>query len=549
MVVATQSQDVGALQDEIKALEARLAQTRQQGGDMADPDGDYTEEEYYDEVLDDEDVYVIEEIVDDGQQFVDYGDDEIIEIVEYEESEYEELVEEELVEDGPPSPKPRRPTFSSTKSPTPAPAPSSSQTPDPSSSQAPEDDGGKARSNLMASIQSQGGQTDPDSNGGASRPPPAVASNTAGPRAAGVAPAPRAPDVAPKPGGRPGVSFTNVKLRQTGINLAEAEADSPYTAKGPPPRAQPAHSPPKSVAARDAPKPVAKPKSFLQGVQDADDRAATAEDEALKAVQDDNEAQTRKAWVPMKEKDPEKYHKNSIEAREAPKKKTTKLVPLPFRPRQYPSAPVSASGQETAIEKMVGPHVYKNAKLDRITTNSAMKDQEILCLYFGAAWRAGCKAFHSQLVDFYKLTTKDCNLECVYISADRTLFEFKDVYNKFPFLAIPTGTVDLKNQMTKDFKINDLPALVVLNAQTGHLITVDGVEDITNVPTRDRQLCQKLVNDWKQRKANPVQRSGGQNEGPEDSSKQEHAPPKSPPGAVKGVGRKERKGLLFWKKR
>ncbi|KAL7569785.1 hypothetical protein ACA910_005727 [Epithemia clementina (nom. ined.)] len=76
--------DVGALQDQIKALEAKLAQAREQEEDLADPDGDYIEEEYEEEVMDDDD-YVVEEIVDDGA-----GDDEIIEIVEYDEEEYEE---------------------------------------------------------------------------------------------------------------------------------------------------------------------------------------------------------------------------------------------------------------------------------------------------------------------------------------------------------------------------------------------------------------------------------------------------------------------------
>ena len=523
---APPGQDVDALQDEIKALEAQLARAMEE--EMADPDGDYVEEEYEEELLD-EDGYVIEEIVDDGQEYVGDDDDEIIEVVEYEE-EYEEVVEEEeeVIESPPPSPAGRPSPFGG-------------------------GGGGGGRSALMSAIQNRGGATGVDSDvptspkgNSSSRAPaprPVTAGGGGGPRSAPAPPPPK--------NGRSGVDLSSVKLKATGINLAEAEADSPYTNKGPAPRAQPARDPPKPVAARDSPQAVAKPKNFLQGVQDSDDRAAAAEAKALKAVEDAEDAQTRKKWIPMKERNPEKYPKNSMEAREAPKKKTTKLAPLPFRPRKYPSVPVSPSGQETPMEKMLGPYLYYNSKLDRFNTTSAMKDQDIVCLYFGASWRAGCKAFQQQIIDFYKLTNKDCNLECVYISADRTLFEFKDVYSKFPFLAIPTGTVDLKNQMTKDFKISDLPALIVLNAQTGHLITVDGVDEVLALPPRDRDHSQKLVNDWKQRKASPARGGGGgapQAAPAGNTSKPEQAPPPEASKAGKSVGRKERKGLLFWKK-
>lgn len=468
---AQSKEEVAALQDEIKALEAKLAKAREEDARLSDPDGDYIEEIYEEEILDD-DGYVIEEVLD--------GDDEIIEIIEYDEDdEYEEVVEDDAEET-----VPQRPAAPSASSETPK------------------------------------GASSPRNAGGG--PPRAAAPSSAKP-----------------------LDFSSIKLRTTGITLAEDEADSPYTNKGPPPKAQPALDPPKAVPARDAPQTIDQPKNFLQGVQDAEDRAAEAEAKALKAVEDEEDNKTRKKWIPMKERNPEKYPKTSIDVREATLKKTTKLQPLPFKPRQYPSIPASPTGQETPMEKILGPYLYYNSKLDRLTTTSAMAGQDIVLLYFGAAWMSGCKVFHQHIIDFYKLTNKDCNLECVYVSADRTLFEFKDVYAKFPFLAIPTGTVDLKNQMTKDFDIRDLPCVVVLNAQTGHLITADGVEGITSLPPRDRDLSQNLVNEWKHRKATPVTREsgGGTNEtATTDDGKQEQAPAGAPARKGAAVGRKERKG-------
>uniref|UniRef100_A0A7S2VC85 protein-disulfide reductase n=1 Tax=Entomoneis paludosa TaxID=265537 RepID=A0A7S2VC85_9STRA len=161
------------------------------------------------------------------------------------------------------------------------------------------------------------------------------------------------------------------------------------------------------------------------------------------------------------------------------------------------------------------------------------------------------------------MTSKDCNLELVYISADRTMFEFKDIYNRFPFLAMPTGTVDLKNQLTKDFKVVDMPVLVILNAQTGNLISLNGVEEVSNIPSRDRQFAQDLVNEWKTRKSVPVKPPGAKGGGaapaasngakPAAASSVKASGGKAPEASTSatsgaGVGKKEKKGLLFWKK-
>mmetsp|Transcript_5862 Transcript_5862/g.12884 ORF Transcript_5862/g.12884 Transcript_5862/m.12884 type:complete len:571 (-) Transcript_5862:324-2036(-) len=567
--------DVDALQDQIKALEAQL-QAAQAGED--------------EEVVEE---YVIEEVVEDGDDEEEYVEEIVIEEFVEDGEEYEEVVEEVYEEEEEEE----------------EPAPAAVTAPPSSSSNlsaAQEAEAAPYRKMLKMGLPDQMVRLKMGAAGvdesiiqslvGSDEPPPKR----------GAAPAPRAraaPAAAPKPsssgggrpaldlssvtlkkttpnppaaqssgggggGGRPKIDLASVNLKKTGVKLVEEEPETSWKKNWGAPKAQPAAKPttgpaPKAQPAAEAPKPKAPPKNFFEQKQRQDPAIAKATKASTQQTERDPDAGMKvKKWVPMSERNPEKFKKNSKEVLDAGKKTTTTLAPLPFRQRPYPSDAASPSGSESAIEKMLGSFLYKNVKFDRVTVNAAMKDQDILLLYFGAGWRSGCKKFNPKIIDFYKLTSKDCALELVYVSADRTMFEFKDLYNRFPFLAMPTGTVDLKNQMTKDFKVVDMPALVVLNAQTGNLISANAAEEINSLAnSRDREAAQNVVNGWKASKSVPVKPPGAKGAAaPEQAAPAAAKPTASSSSAKKGakkaaaptpsgaVGTKEKKGILFWKK-
>jgi hypothetical protein len=227
--------------------------------------------------------------------------------------------------------------------------------------------------------------------------------------------------------------------------------------------------------------------------------------------------QPRKKWVPMSQRFPDKFKSTSLMTRKglaatggagadgaAAADKPKKLPPLPFKPRAYPTTAVSPAGQETVMEKMLGEKLLKNVKFQKVSVNAAIEGQELVCLYFGAAWRKECKDLHQKLIDFYKLTSKDENIEVVYVSVDRTLFEFKDVFQKFPFLAMPTGTTELKNALTKQLHITDLPVMAVFEVATGNVVTIEAATQVRDLPVRDKAAAIRLVQAWKQQKGVPV---------------------------------------------
>jgi nucleoredoxin len=182
-----------------------------------------------------------------------------------------------------------------------------------------------------------------------------------------------------------------------------------------------------------------------------------------------------------------------------------KTSPKPFIPRTIAASPPSPEGQETPLELMVGPKLMTTSRTTKVSSLAAMKDQELVALYFGAKWRTECKRFVPMLSKFYKACgTMSQNFEAIYVSVDRTLLEFNDCYGRMPWLAMPTGTTPFKNGLTEQLKVIDLPALVVLDPKTGHVVTTTGVAEIEALGEFDAAGAVKLVQKWKKTKPVPA---------------------------------------------
>jgi Thioredoxin-like len=181
-------------------------------------------------------------------------------------------------------------------------------------------------------------------------------------------------------------------------------------------------------------------------------------------------------------------------------KQSVSVVPssLPaFSKRSIPKLPASLPGQETPMEIILGPKLYKQGTLSVATTVSACAGQELVMLYFASAWRRECKEFNSHLLDFYKKCSVQEKIECVYVSSDRNLQEFKAFFAQLPYFSMPTQTAALKNAMAKNLKIVDMPSLVVLDPTSGLVVTTDGVGDIEKLGKCDLSQCQALARTWK----------------------------------------------------
>ena len=68
------------------------------------------------------------------------------------------------------------------------------------------------------------------------------------------------------------------------------------------------------------------------------------------------------------------------------------------------------------------------------------------------------------------------------MSSDKGEEEFDSYYAEHPWLALPYTRRDLKTKLSKKFKVQGIPTLVILSPE-GELITADGREAFAEDPT------------------------------------------------------------------
>jgi len=73
-------------------------------------------------------------------------------------------------------------------------------------------------------------------------------------------------------------------------------------------------------------------------------------------------------------------------------------------------------------------------------------------------------------------------LEVIFVSSDRDEQAFGEYFGEMPWVALPYSNRDLKDQLSKKFKVQGIPSLVILDEQ-GMVITKDGRQAVSSDPT------------------------------------------------------------------
>jgi len=102
-------------------------------------------------------------------------------------------------------------------------------------------------------------------------------------------------------------------------------------------------------------------------------------------------------------------------------------------------------------------------------------------LYFSAHWCPPCRGFTPKLAEFYK--NLGGKAEIVFVSSDRSEAEFKSYYDEsHPWLALPYAQRDIKEKLSKKFKVDGIPTLVLLNGNA-EVVTRNGRGIVESDPT------------------------------------------------------------------
>lgn len=114
-------------------------------------------------------------------------------------------------------------------------------------------------------------------------------------------------------------------------------------------------------------------------------------------------------------------------------------------------------------------------------TTEVLGGAKAVGLYFSAHWCPPCRGFTPKLAEMYKNAFKAKGMEIVFVSSDRDEGSFKEYYGEQPWAALPFGKRDIKEALSKKFKVGGIPSLVILDAE-GKTITKEGRAAVSEDP-------------------------------------------------------------------
>jgi nucleoredoxin len=91
------------------------------------------------------------------------------------------------------------------------------------------------------------------------------------------------------------------------------------------------------------------------------------------------------------------------------------------------------------------------------------------------------------------------------MSSDSDVESFNQYFGKMPWTSLPTlGSSAIKQSLADSLKISGIPALVVLDAKTGHFISDNARFDVSNAHGNEVK-CEALIDTWKKTEAVPIE--------------------------------------------
>lgn len=114
-------------------------------------------------------------------------------------------------------------------------------------------------------------------------------------------------------------------------------------------------------------------------------------------------------------------------------------------------------------------------------TQEVLGGKSAIGIYFSAHWCPPCRGFTPKLAQMYTDAFKAKNMEIVFASSDRDEDSFKSYFGEMPWCALPYANRQLKETLSKKFKVNGIPMFVILGPD-GELITTEGREAVSEDP-------------------------------------------------------------------
>jgi len=133
------------------------------------------------------------------------------------------------------------------------------------------------------------------------------------------------------------------------------------------------------------------------------------------------------------------------------------------------------------MENLLGATLL--TKSGQKATADALQGAEVVGLYFSAHWCPPCRGFTPKLGEFYNSLKATKSFEIVFVSSDRDDASFTEYYGEHaPWCALPFEDRSRKEALSKQFKVQGIPALVLVDGTTGEVITTDARSSVAEDP-------------------------------------------------------------------
>jgi len=133
-----------------------------------------------------------------------------------------------------------------------------------------------------------------------------------------------------------------------------------------------------------------------------------------------------------------------------------------------------------ALAGLLGNELQKGSAT--VPTTEALAGKVAVGIYFSAHWCGPCRGFTPHLSSIYTQSLQAKGLEIVFVSSDRDQSAFEEYYKEMPWLALPYAARDVKAKLSKKYKVQGIPSFVIVDGETGELITMDGREAVSEDP-------------------------------------------------------------------
>ncbi|GLI67800.1 hypothetical protein VaNZ11_012088 [Volvox africanus] len=148
--------------------------------------------------------------------------------------------------------------------------------------------------------------------------------------------------------------------------------------------------------------------------------------------------------------------------------------------------PETTSNTEPRVFALLGASPLLGKGEAKVPLSSITGPNKVIGLYFSAHWCPPCRHFTPQLASTYKRFKDEdpraADWEIIFISRDRDQASFDEYYSEMHWLAVPYTEKKIATGLSKLYKVNGIPTLVLINGETGAVITTAGREAVSEDP-------------------------------------------------------------------